>query len=57
LHSDITAKLLDRKSVKSHLMFEKPFNSPPTIPASECRQRWDKVQGLMAELDLDFLIA
>jgi len=57
LHTDIAAKLLDRKSVKSHLMFEKLFNSPPTIPASECRQRWDKVQGLMAELDLDFLIA
>lgn len=32
-------------------------NVKPTIPVAEYRQRWDQVQALMAERELDFLVA
>jgi len=32
-------------------------NSKPTIPVAEYRQRWRNVQAMMAERELDFLIA
>lgn len=32
-------------------------NSKPTIPAAEYRERWAKVQTMMAEQELDFLVA
>ena len=32
-------------------------NTKPTIPAAEYRQRWGKVQTMMAEQNLDFLVA
>jgi Xaa-Pro aminopeptidase len=38
-------------------MIEKFPNPSRVISSDEYRQRWTKVQGMMAELDLDFLIA
>ncbi|HXV41879.1 MAG TPA: hypothetical protein VEC96_02350 [Anaerolineae bacterium] len=32
-------------------------NSKPTIPVAEYRQRWRNVQTLIAERELDFLVA
>jgi Xaa-Pro aminopeptidase len=34
-----------------------PPNHKPTIPATEYRERWQKVQAMMAAQDLDFLVA
>ena len=34
-----------------------PPNHRPTIPATEYRERWQKVQAMMAAQDLDFLVA